>query len=125
MDALFLRVSASCPRRIAPLVVEPLAGLPVVRDLVVDSTPFWEGVAPHRALVYAPPECGERHGSRRGRCQTGNSSSPVSSASAVAACWTACDVVASHRSYLGPAALNRTMVLSLTRATGDGRSGCA
>ena len=36
------------------LVIEPLAGLPVVRDLIVDSTPFWSRLATHGTVVHSP-----------------------------------------------------------------------
>ena len=55
------------------LQLEPLAGLPVVRDLIVDTDPLLEGVAERRAVVHAarrrrassPP--GRRRESRLGR----------------------------------------------------------
>ena len=47
------------------LVIEPLAGLPVVRDLIVDSTPFWAlGDARNRGSL--PVRTGNDLSSRRG-----------------------------------------------------------
>ena len=91
------------------LLLEPLAGLPVVRDLIVDTAPSGtRGGASSR-------------GSRRPR--TGSRASPGGDPSREAvesgldcigcgACWTACDLAAAEHGFVGPAALNRAMVLA-------------
>jgi succinate dehydrogenase/fumarate reductase iron-sulfur protein len=91
------------------LVVEPLAGLPVVRDLVVDSTPFWEAWR-RTEPWFTPRSDGERPVLAAGDADRKLIESGLECVGC-GCCWTACDVVASHRSYLGPAALNRTMAL--------------
>jgi succinate dehydrogenase / fumarate reductase iron-sulfur subunit/fumarate reductase iron-sulfur subunit len=85
----------------AELVIEPLGGLPVVKDLVVDMSPFqanWSeivrlieprtaatpSVGPEQALLDSSREC-----------------------ISCGACYAACPVAASGRDFLGPAALAR------------------
>ena len=91
----------------AELVLEPLGGLPVVKDLVVDMGPFqaaWSEVVrlmePDRA---AAPSAGTH------QALLDSSRECIS----CGACYAACPVAASGRDFLGPAAL--------ARAAGDPR----
>ncbi len=89
------------------LTIEPLRNLPVIKDLVVDMTPFFDkwgkargrfqGVATRAdALVTVSPESsGRRSADAAIECIN------------CAVCYGACDVVAWLPDYLGPAALNR------------------
>ena len=101
----------ACQRPITPeteeLLLEPLAGFPVVRDLVVDTSPFWD--AWRRVVPWFVPG-----GSRQ--ALSGNDSSRAEVERGLdcigcGACWSACDVVTAHAGYLGPAALNRALTL--------------
>jgi succinate dehydrogenase / fumarate reductase iron-sulfur subunit/fumarate reductase iron-sulfur subunit len=92
------------------LHLAPLAGLPVVRDLVVDPAPFfarWAAVTPY--LVPDPartepavvrPDSAER-----------SVIDPALDCITCGVCYSACAVSAEGRDFLGPAALNRAMVL--------------
>jgi succinate dehydrogenase / fumarate reductase iron-sulfur subunit len=92
------------------ITIEPLANLPVSKDLVVDLGPFfakWKKVRPalhpknkdSRELAIVPPdsEFGKQAGSKRDCITCG-------------ACYSVCGIVASNEDYLGPAAINRAML---------------
>lgn len=90
--------------------LDPIAGLPVVRDLVVDTAPFWREWA--RVTPYlvprddltepavVPADAKERQ-----------LIDPALDCIGCAACFSSCAVAAGSRDFLGPAALNRAMVL--------------
>jgi succinate dehydrogenase/fumarate reductase iron-sulfur protein len=88
----------------------PIAGLPVVRDLIVDTAPFWEQwaeVTPYlvpREDLTEPavvrPDSAERQLIDKSLDCIG-----------CAACFSSCGIADSGRTFLGPAALNRAMVL--------------
>lgn len=88
----------------------PLAGLPVVRDLVVDPAPFfarWAAVTPYlvpQTDVAEParvlPDSAERR-----------LIDPALDCITCGICYSACAVSAADRDFLGPAALNRAMTL--------------
>jgi succinate dehydrogenase/fumarate reductase iron-sulfur protein len=88
--------------------VAPLAGLPVVRDLVVDMGPFWDEwrrVTPW----FVPPE------SPAPRVALGSDASEVLDRAldciSCGACYSSCDIARLRTDYLGPAALNRALAL--------------
>lgn len=100
---------------IAEIRVDPLAGLPVVRDLVVDMTPFWEAwksvtpyLVPHEDAdvgmdaepAVIPPDSEERQ-----------HIDPSLDCIGCGACFSSCGIAGAHRDFIGPAALNRAMVL--------------
>ena len=93
------------------LRLEPLRNLPVIRDLVVDMSGFFDKWARAR-------------GQFAGRLSRTNDFEKVKPGSPMrrsadagiecigcAVCYSACDVVAWNRDYLGPAALNRAWTL--------------
>ena len=92
------------------LRIEPLANLPLVRDLAVDMAPFFEKWQRARG----------RFEGTRDRSAELAAISPLSPARAAASaavecincavCYSACDVVRWNKDYLGPAALNRAWV---------------
>lgn len=94
-----------------PLLLEPLRNLPVIKDLAVEMTPFFEkwtaahgyfepGEAPHKDFVKVPPASAPRQAADEGiECIN------------CGVCYAACDVVAWNNDYLGPAALNRAWTL--------------
>jgi len=92
------------------LLLEPLAGLPVVRDLIVDTSPFWDAwrsVEPW----FMPPANGEPR-----VLPAGDPSREAVEAGldciSCGACWTACDLAGTGHGFVGPAALNRAMTLA-------------
>ncbi len=103
------RVSAVAKKGM--LTLEPLRNLPVVKDLVVDMTTFFEkwqkakgvfepGSAPEADFVIVKPDNAERQAADAGIECIG-----------CGVCYSACDVVAWDPDYLGPAALNRAWTL--------------
>ncbi len=90
--------------------IEPLAGLPVVRDLVVDQAPFferWERIeafAPAIAASHVPAVVPPASDERR-------AIDPTLDCISCGACFSACGVAGDGRRFLGPAALNRAMTL--------------
>lgn len=102
------------------LRVEPLRGLPARRDLIVDMRPFFEGLAragaalrprepDRRDLPNLPPDSGERAAiEARNGCIT------------CGACVSAIAGEAASGDGVGPAALNRALMLTLDERDGAG-----
>jgi fumarate reductase iron-sulfur subunit len=93
------------------LRLEPQRNFTVVKDLAVEMTEFfdkWEaaygyfepGAAPDKDFATVPPETKERMATDAGIECIG-----------CGVCYSACDVVAWNKDYLGPAALNRAWTL--------------
>jgi succinate dehydrogenase / fumarate reductase iron-sulfur subunit/fumarate reductase iron-sulfur subunit len=94
----------------AEILLEPLAGLPVVRDLIVDTAPFWRAwrsVEPW----FTPPADGEARVLAAGDPSRAAVESGLDCISC-GACWTACDLTGGDHGFAGPAALNRAMTLA-------------
>jgi succinate dehydrogenase/fumarate reductase iron-sulfur protein len=90
--------------------LEPMAGLPVVRDLIADMEPFWQEWA--RVTPYLVPVDGLDEPARitpdsaeRRRID------PSLDCITCGACYSSCGIADERRDFLGPAALNRAMVL--------------
>lgn len=107
------------PRTTAPVRLEPLAGLPVIRDLVVDTAPFWRAWRRAQAWFVERDE-GEPvvlAASDSSRRTVGDGLDCI----ACGACWSACDLTRSDEDgFVGPAALMRAMVLVADRRDGRG-----
>lgn len=93
------------------LEIAPLRNLPVIRDLAVDMTPFFEKWQEAEA-VFQPTK------TRNQPVQPvlPESDARLSASAGIecincAVCYAACDVVAANPDYLGPAALNRAWTL--------------
>lgn len=109
----------ACQTRIEPnterIRIDPLAGLPVVRDLVVDMEPFWRAwraITPY--LVPHPDhEVGRDAEPARIRPDSAERAEidPSLDCIGCAACFSSCGIASARRDFLGPAALNRAMVL--------------
>lgn len=94
----------------AEVRLDPLSGLPVVRDLIVDLAPFyeeWARVTPYLVPVDGlnepariPPDSAERR-----------LIDPALDCITCGACYSGCGVASAGRDFIGPAALNRAMVL--------------
>lgn len=104
-----LACQTSVPDSARVIRLEPLAGLPVVRDLVVDPSPFferWEAITPylvpgkHFEPAMIAPDSKERR-----------TIDPALDCITCGVCYSACSVCEDGRDFLGPAALNRAMVL--------------
>ena len=104
----------ACQTRVGPDVnevrLDPLAGLPTVRDLIVDTTPFfqeWARVTPYlvpRADLNEPavvrPDSRERQ-----------TIDPQLDCINCGACYSGCGIADARRDFIGPAALNRALTL--------------
>ncbi len=88
-----------------PITVEPIRGLPVVRDLVVDMEPFFAGyraVEPWLITEDAQPPTGrERRQSPEARQRYDDTTKCI----LCAACTTACPIFWADGNYIGPAAI--------------------
>lgn len=92
------------------ITLEPIAGLAVVRDLIVDTAPFWEEWA--RVTPYLVPVDGLDEPARVAPDSAERRTiDPALDCIGCAACWSSCGIAAAGRDFLGPAALNRAMVL--------------
>jgi succinate dehydrogenase / fumarate reductase iron-sulfur subunit len=86
-----------------PVLIEPLPGMPIIKDLVTDFTDFWkkyEVVKPYLINRTPPPE--------RERRQSPEDAELISESSKCilcACCTTSCPSTWSNDNYLGPAAL--------------------
>ena len=104
----------ACQARIEPgteaVRIDPVAGLPVIRDLLVDTRPFWDEWA--RVTPYLVPREGLDEPARiapdAGERQLID---PALDCIGCGACYSSCGVADGSRDFLGPAALNRAMVL--------------
>jgi succinate dehydrogenase/fumarate reductase iron-sulfur protein len=105
----------ACQTRVASLKsdtvhVAPLPHLPVVKDLVVDLSPFferWKRIRPalhpskkdSKELAVVPPDSEfGRHNSAKWNCIT------------CACCYAACGMADEKKGYLGPAQINKAML---------------
>jgi succinate dehydrogenase / fumarate reductase iron-sulfur subunit len=85
------------------VTVEPIAGLPVIKDLVVDMEPFFEhyrSVLPY-FINNDPPPPGERRQSPADRARFDDTTKCI----LCAACTTACPSFWANKQYVGPAAI--------------------
>jgi succinate dehydrogenase/fumarate reductase iron-sulfur protein len=90
--------------------LDAVAGLPVVRDLIVDTAPFWAEWA--RVTPYLVPVEGLDEPARIApSAPERRVIDPALDCIGCAACWSSCGIAAAGRDFLGPAALNRAMVL--------------
>lgn len=97
--------------------IAPLAGLPVVRDLIVDTSPFWQEWARVKPW-FIPVADGDRV------AVEGRDAEIVDAALgciSCGACYSTCEVARLGADYLGPAALNRALALIADPRDGAGR----
>jgi len=108
------RTVLACQERIGPEVealrIDPVAGLPVIRDLLVDTRPFWEEWA--RITPYFVPVAGLDEPARvPPDARERELIDPSLDCIGCGACWSSCGIADADRDFLGPAALTRAMVL--------------
>ncbi len=94
----------------ASIDISPVAGYEVIRDLVVDTAPFWDEWA--RVTPYLEPVDGltepaqiEPDSAER------RAIDPALDCIQCGACFSSCGIAGIERNFLGPAALTRAMVL--------------
>jgi succinate dehydrogenase/fumarate reductase iron-sulfur protein len=101
------------------IIIEPLATLPVVKDLVVDLEPFfakWKKVRPalhpkdrsSKQLAIVPPDS-----------EFGRQAQVKRDCITCGACYSVCGIAGSNVDYLGPAAINRAMLRLLDPRDGN------
>jgi succinate dehydrogenase / fumarate reductase iron-sulfur subunit len=84
--------------------IEPIPGLPVVKDLLVDMEPFWDSyrsAMPYLVNDEIPEDGRERRQSPQDRARYEDTSRCI----LCAACTTSCPVFWADQSYVGPAAI--------------------
>jgi len=93
-----------------PVHIEPLAGLPVLRDLVVDTAPFfaqWAAITPY----FVPRDASAGPARIRPGSPERELIDPRLDCITCGACFSSCGIAAAGRDFLGPAALNRALAL--------------
>jgi len=101
------------------ITIEPMATLPVVKDLVVDLGPFfdkWKKVRPalhpknkdSKQLAIVPPDS-----------EFGRQAQVKRDCITCGACYSVCGIAGSNAEYLGPAAINRAMLRLLDPRDGN------
>ena len=91
------------------MTLEPLRGLPVIKDLVVDPAPFFDRYQAIRPRGFGPAGPGHESESAAGDCIT------------CGACLSACTMATINESYVGPAALFRALRLVEEESDDDAR----
>jgi succinate dehydrogenase / fumarate reductase, iron-sulfur subunit len=88
-----------------PITVEPIRGLPVIRDLVVDMEPFFAGYRAVKPWLITDPSehepARERHQTPEDRERYDDTTKCI----LCAACTTACPIFWADEEYVGPAAI--------------------
>jgi succinate dehydrogenase / fumarate reductase iron-sulfur subunit/fumarate reductase iron-sulfur subunit len=98
------------PDQARRLDIGPMAGLPVIRDLVVDTAPFWDQWA--RVTPYLEPvDSLDAPAQVRPDSDERQAIDPSLDCIQCGACFSSCGVAGLDRTFLGPAALTRAMVL--------------
>jgi succinate dehydrogenase / fumarate reductase, iron-sulfur subunit len=99
--------SLACKRLVGDtgtkITLEPIRGLPVIKDLVVDMEPFWaqyRSVLPY-LINTGDPGYKERHQSQDERARFDDTTKCIM----CAACTTSCPVYWANDTYVGPAAI--------------------
>ncbi len=96
-------------RGVDEVEIAPLAGLPVVRDLIVDTRPFWAEWA--RVTPWFVP--GDESAPERIPVGSREEELVESALGCIScgACYSTCEIAGHGSDYLGPAALNRALAL--------------
>ena len=101
------------------ITIEPLATLPVTKDLVVDLGPFfakWKKVRPRSTPRTKTPK-----NSPSSRPTPSSAARPKCKRDCITcgACYSVCGIAGSNAEYLGPAAINRAMLRLLDPRDGN------
>ncbi len=113
-DAMLIngRARLACKTQVAEaagdgtVTLEPLRGFPVLKDLVVDQSDFWEKLVRVKPwLIPGPEPAPERERLMRLPAQQFDELSRASDCIFCACCYAECPMEGRHRAYLGPAAL--------------------
>ena len=88
-----------------PVVVEPIRGLPVVRDLVVDMEPFFAGYLAVKPWLITDPHEREPERERLQSPEDRERYDDTTKCILCAACTTSCPIFWADEEYVGPAAI--------------------
>lgn len=110
-----LACQTSVPEETTEVHIAPLAGLPVIRDLVVDMTPFFERWASVRPYLVPDPQAPDEPAVIPPDAPEREIIDPALDCITCGICYSACAVADTERDFVGPAALNRAMVLVADR----------
>lgn len=118
------RAALACKTRVEQdweeVCLDPLGGLPVVRDLIVDMKPFFDEWA--RAKPYFVPIASmDKPAVIRSDAAERRLINPHQDCITCGACYSSCGLADFRRDFLGPAALNRAMVLIADSRDAAGR----
>lgn len=106
-----LACQTSVPAGTDPVHLAPLAGFPVLRDLVVDMRPFFERWA--HIVPYVVPFANATEPARiLPNSPEREVIDPALDCITCGVCYSSCSVSGNQWDFLGPAALNRAMVLT-------------
>src|SRR5690606_21215876 len=85
------------------VTVEPLIGFPVIKDLIVDMEPFFEGYKSVKPYLIADdaPSAGERLQSPEERARYDDTTKCILCAS----CTSSCPITWTNKEFVGPAAI--------------------
>ncbi|MBM9461849.1 succinate dehydrogenase/fumarate reductase iron-sulfur subunit [Aeromicrobium sp. YIM 150415] len=91
--------------------IAPAAGMPVIRDLIVDTSPFWEQW--QRVVPYVSPEDGRLPEPAVVAPDSAERQAidPALDCIQCGACYSSCGFAGDDGQFIGPAALNRAFVL--------------
>lgn len=106
-----LACQTSVPLDTERVHLAPLAGFPVVRDLVVDMRPFFDQWASIIPYIVPHPKAAEPAQILPDSVER-TLIDPALDCITCGVCYSACSVSNSRRDFVGPAALNRAMVLT-------------
>lgn len=93
-----------------PITIGPMAGFPVIRDLIVDTAPFWDEWRRVRPYV-VPAEDATEPARIAPDSAERRAIDPSLDCVQCGVCFSSCGIAGGSRTFLGPAALNRALVL--------------
>jgi succinate dehydrogenase / fumarate reductase iron-sulfur subunit len=88
-----------------PITVEPIRGLPVTKDLVVDMEPFFAGYRAVKPWLIADPDEKEPERERLQSPEARERFDDTTKCILCAACTTSCPIFWADKEYIGPAAI--------------------
>ena len=101
------------------ITIEPLAPLPVVKDLVVDLGPFFEKWKKVRPALHPKNKDSKELAIVRPDSEFGRQAQGKRDCITCGACYSVCGIAGSNADYLGPAAINRAMLRLLDPRDGN------
>jgi len=95
----------------AAIEIKPLANMPVIKDLVVDMTAFFDKWARSKGQYQPPPQQAAEFAVVPPATPQRREADAAIECIGCGVCYASCEVVAWRQDYLGPAALNRAWSL--------------